>query len=534
MKKSKLFMALDTGIGKFLHSISFRLMLFNIILVFLPVASILYLDTYEKQLLESQEKSMVQQGRLLSAALSNSGNLDIGKAKRILINLNRRTEARLRILDENGMLLADSSTVFQTEIQSTELLYSEPAIRTKINRESFLYRSAIWPVRIYRKIFKPPVPVAGESFYKSYLPFNGIEVKAALDGRYGAVTRISSDGLRSVRLYIAIPVMDGKNVIATVLCSQSSYRILQNLYEIRIVLLKIFLLSLLVALVISLLLSLSISSRIKRLRNDAEKIRTGRGRLVGSFTPLKLMDEIGELSLSLDELTIRLDRHIRYTATFIEDFSHEFKNPLSVLRTASEMMQDATADQRHRFIRLIAQNTVRMELLLDGIRELSLIDKDLEEELKDPVDIKTLLDNLISGFKVKYPSRVWHFDSISGNINVIGTENKLGRVFINIMENANSFGLEGSPVEIILESIKDSNELVISISNTGKHITDSDLKKIFNRFYSNRDKNQGKHNGLGLSIARTIIKSYSGRIKAKNTDQGVCFEIILPLYFKKK
>ena len=80
MKKLKLFTVSATGIGRFLLSITFRLMLFNIILVFLPVVSILYLDTYERQLLDAQEKSMVQQGRLFSAALSDSGSLDAGKA----------------------------------------------------------------------------------------------------------------------------------------------------------------------------------------------------------------------------------------------------------------------------------------------------------------------------------------------------------------------------------------------------------------------------------------------------------------------
>ena len=82
--------------------------------VFLPTASILYLDTYEKQLLNAQEKAMVQQGRLLSAALSESGELNAGAAEKILKNLQERTEARLRILDNKGLLIADTSTINKT------------------------------------------------------------------------------------------------------------------------------------------------------------------------------------------------------------------------------------------------------------------------------------------------------------------------------------------------------------------------------------------------------------------------------------
>ena len=120
---------------------------------------------------------------------------------------------------------------------------------------------------------------------------------------------------------------------------------------------------------ISIFLSFSISSRIKRLRNDAESIRTGKGRLEGYFTPYLFMDEIGELSYSLKDLTSRLDRHIRNTASFIQDFSHEFKNPLSVVRTASEMVPESGEEQRDRFLQLIDQNSRRMESLLEGIRE---------------------------------------------------------------------------------------------------------------------------------------------------------------------
>src|SRR5499425_89262 len=57
----------------FLSRISIRLLAFNVLLVFLPAAGLLTLDTYERQLLRAQEQSMVQQGRLLAAALASAG-----------------------------------------------------------------------------------------------------------------------------------------------------------------------------------------------------------------------------------------------------------------------------------------------------------------------------------------------------------------------------------------------------------------------------------------------------------------------------
>ena len=301
------------------------------------------------------------------------------------------------------------------------------------------------------------------------------------------------------------------------------------MYEIRLALLKIFLWSFLFALIISTLLAFSISFRIKRLRNDAESIRTGKGRLEGYFTPSSFMDEIGELSFSLKDLTSRLDRHIRYTSSFIQDFSHEFKNPLSVVRTASEMIPESTDEQRVRFLHLVDQNSKRMESLLEGIKELSLIDRDLEEEIKDVVPVKSLLQNLVDGFQIKYPDRKWELMSDTDNTDVLGTEDKMGRIFINILENAHSFAYKDSSVKINLENSNKNDQLKIEISNQGIHIPEGDLDRIFDRFYSNRSNGGQNHNGLGLSIARAILDSYKGSIRAKNTEQGVCFTIILPL-----
>jgi hypothetical protein len=61
---------------KFLSRIVFRLLTFNLLLVIVPVTAFFYLDVYEKQLLKGQEDYMIQQGRILSAALADQGYLE--------------------------------------------------------------------------------------------------------------------------------------------------------------------------------------------------------------------------------------------------------------------------------------------------------------------------------------------------------------------------------------------------------------------------------------------------------------------------
>jgi len=530
--KLKQFTVLDTAIGRSALSISFRLLIFNVLLVFLPVAAVLYLDIYEDQLLVSQEKTMVQQGRILSAALSGQGDISQDNVNIILKNLAGRTETRLRVVDEEGWLIGDtSSSVNSTPVEvikaSSNRYSSIEVVQEVLDEDSILYRMATYPIVVYRKLFNPPVPVSEVTYYSSTTQFQGREVLAALDGRYGAVTRLSSGGQRSVTLYTAIPVYNGEQVVGAVLSSQSTYRILKDLYEIRLFILRIFLASLLAAVVISLFLSRTISSRIKRLRREAESIRTGKGRISGSFTSMRLNDEIGFLSRSLNDLTGRLDRHIQFIDSLSRDISHEFKNPLAVIRSAAEMIDSSEGEQRNRLTELITGNTKRMESLLNGVEEISRLDSHLDKERKEKVDISELITNLLDGFRLQYPGLNWRINSGLPDLCVWGSAGRLSQVFINLYENASSFC--GSGASVITTVNRNKTHILISVYNDGPLIPEEDLDNIFGRFFTSREEDKEKHHGLGLSIVKTIVESYGGSVSVVNSESGVAFSFVLPL-----
>ncbi len=519
---------MDTGIKKFFRSILFRLLLFNVLLVFLPVAGVLYLDTFEKQLLQAQENSMVQQARVLSASLSNQGPLDKEKAVLFLKNLNGQSKTRLRVVDPEGRLLADSSTLFTPEPDKTEAPYSGRYDKeTLLNsaRTPLLYRISVLPVRLYRKLFQPPVPVKDAGFYNSVKPFNGEEISKALEGKYGAVTRLSLGGQRSVTMYSALPVFDHSRVIGVVLASQSTYRILRDLYEMRLVVLKVFLVSFIAAVFISLFLYYTIAFRIRRLEKDAVLITAGRGEMKGSFKPFRFNDEIGQLSLSLKDLTDRLDSHLKDMDDFISDFSHEFKNPLSVVSSASEMIPGSAVEQQERFTKLVNQNIRRMELLLVGVRDLTLLGRELSGTRRDKLDLVLFVQDCMEGFKLRFPALQWILKG-DAPISISIPEEHMRRVLINLYENAVSFTPESGDIITGIEIEK--NNVLITVFNEGPPIPENDLEKIFSRFYSNRTGSRELHSGLGLSIARTIVESLGGRITAENRSNGVLFTIRIP------
>ncbi len=469
---------------------------------------------------------MVQQARLLSAAVSNRGGLEKETLHSILTNLERRSETRLRVLDKNRKLLADSSSPeLDNEISdNNEVSYDEVSKRIS----NPLYEFASFPVRFYRDLFLPPVKsIDNPNFYSSEKPFNGSEIRAALDGRYGAVTRIIRRE-KSVRLYCAIPIRDKGEVIGVILASQSTYRILKDLYEIRLNIFKIFLASVFAAILLSFFLSSTISRPLTKLKKQAEALIDHRGRLSKNFVPTKRRDEIGDLSRSLEELTTRLKQHILFIQSFSIDISHEFKNPMASIKAATEILYETNKlNEKKKFFNMIQRDIIRMEALLGGVREITQIDAGLTEEKHEFIDVSNLMAEIVEGYRFKnFPVNMV---AKGTKVIVYASPERLVQVFTNIIDNALSFGGGKPIVEISIST--GSKNAKISIRDYGSGIPEEHIDRIFERFFSFRpDNKSNKHTGLGLSIAKTIIEGYGGAVHAGNNEkEGAVFRIELPL-----
>ncbi len=158
--------------------IAIRILAFNVLIVFLPIAGMLSLGTYERQLLRALERSLVQQGRVLSASLEDSGPRLAQNANLLILKLRQRHDARLRIIDAKGRLLADSARFGTTEDISPSDAASPPAPRQA--QETFLYRLASFPIRQWRRWVPPPVPPPeSDEFYSGAKVLLGPEVKDA-------------------------------------------------------------------------------------------------------------------------------------------------------------------------------------------------------------------------------------------------------------------------------------------------------------------------------------------------------------------
>ncbi|HEX3129635.1 MAG TPA: ATP-binding protein [Thermoanaerobaculia bacterium] len=521
---------------RFLTGIPLRLLLFNVLLVFLPAAGFLYLDVYERELLEAQERAMVQQGRHLAAALSDRGDLDSAKAEGLLRRLDRRTDARLRILGTGGTLLADSAAFGprRVPVPAEASRYTrDPAPEGA--RQRLAYRVGAWlyslPQRV-KRVLGAPQPEPPESFYDHPgKPLLGTEVRAALAGRYGATTR-RTPGQRSLTLYSAIPVRNEGRVVGAVLVSQSTYRLLGALYEVRLGIFRVFLASVAAAIVLTLLVSTTIARPLRRLRDEANVLLDRRGRLRGRFRGSSRKDEIGDLARALEELTRRLEGHLGFIESFASDVSHELKNPLAAIRSATELLAEVEdpAD-RQRFLGVVQKEVARMEGLLSGVREVSEIDARLEAEEARPVALDALLGEVVESrcLRADNGTKI-NLQRPLERIVVRASPERLTQVLENLLDNAASFSPEGEAVEVSVG--RDGASAVVTVEDSGPGIPEAHLDRIFDRFFTWRPSEPGSrngHTGLGLAIVKAIVDGYGGSIVARNRPGGGSrFEVRLP------
>lgn len=526
-----------------LSRISNRLLAFNLLLVFLPIIGVLSLETYEDELLRLQERSMVQQARILAAALGTEPMIDPQHAQQVLVQLEQRVDARLRIFDPERQILADSSRLGPRREDVVDDAVQPEESET---RENILYRLGSFLYRLYARVFLPPEAPSGDSdFSATARSARGQALDKAFEGRYGQAYGNSPTN-RSLTLYSAIPVRQGTGpeaeIIGAVLVSKSTYGILTALYDLRLATFKVVLTSVAAAIILSLLVSTTIVRPLQRLRFEASAILDRRGRLRGRFRGSKRTDEIGDLSRSLAELTRRLEGHIRFIESFASDVSHEFKNPLAAIRSATELLSEVDdPEQRERFLGMILSDIARLEHLLSSVREITQIDAQLEQQ-REAIPLAPLLEGLLERFEIQHRGRVeLDLQMEDATLQVQADPDRMAQVFENLLDNAVSFSPAGGRIGIKLHSTPKLAK--VWISDQGCGVPEEHRQRIFDRFFSYRGNApkpshgaQGRHTGLGLAIVRAIVEGSGGTVElAEQTTHsehgtgGATFVVTLPL-----
>jgi two-component system, OmpR family, phosphate regulon sensor histidine kinase PhoR len=244
-----------------------------------------------------------------------------------------------------------------------------------------------------------------------------------------------------------------------------------------------------------------------------------------------------------------LRRADRIRRDFVANVSHELRTPLTAIRGYVEALLDAPPrpEETRRFLEIIARHSSRMERLVKDLLRLARLDAGQEALETAPCSVDALLAGVIGDLTPVIEGRGQHVDvRVAPDASTVsGDPAKLHDVLRNLVENASNYSPEGSRIELssALEaggrSASESGSgtgggsgfVVIRVADKGPGIPETDLTRIFERFYR-VDKDRSRESGgtgLGLSIVRHLVELHGGQVRAENRrDGGAIFTVRLP------
>lgn len=234
----------------------------------------------------------------------------------------------------------------------------------------------------------------------------------------------------------------------------------------------------------------------------------------------------------------RLARLFTTTQRFVDNVSHEFRTPLTVIKEYVSLLRDGllgpVGSEQCRFLDVVADRTEDLNRMVDDMLDVSKLDAGLLRVSRTSCTVREVFHHVMPSLERKAAVKGVRlsFDLASDLPPVYCDADKAGRVIINLAVNAIKYC--GQPGEVRLTAHADelAQEVVIGVSDNGPGIEPRDLQRIFGRFQQleggRRDSTKGF--GLGLCIARELVHLNFGDIAVESQPgQGSTFRFTLPV-----
>ena len=275
-----------------------------------------------------------------------------------------------------------------------------------------------------------------------------------------------------------------------------------------------FLFTTLLSLITALIFELNIVGPVATIRTNIKNISLEKEM---DWKKVKSKDELEDINKELLYMLKKLREANKNQKEFFQNTSHELKTPLMSIKGYAEAIKDGVMeeDEVQNALDIIIEESKGLSNVITSVLYLSSIGKvERYDNKKDTwINIderierwRSLSENLLIDKEVEL------VDNIPVNLEIFMMQEKVDKLVNNLLGNALRYAKSKIEVEFY---IKDNNAHIL-ISDDGKGFDDSDMEKIFDRFY----KGEGGKNGLGLAIVKAIVDNYEGKIMAYNGENG--------------
>ena len=297
-------------------------------------------------------------------------------------------------------------------------------------------------------------------------------------------------------------------------------------------------------LILSIVLAVIVAALVIYIAADRSKRRKELDELIDFLTKVQDRDEFPDLGLEAEGRMLILRSEIyklastlqeqyagevkknTYMADMLSNISHQIKTPLTAINLMTDALKSGSMDeaQRRRCIANIEDQADHITWLVRTLLTLAEIDAGVLVMKKEPVKVRELVDNIVSGIAVEADIRDVSIDiNVSSEDEITCDKRWMSEALSNIIKNSLQHTEAGGYIKISSEDNNLSSN--IRIEDNGCGISKKDLPHIFDRFYHG-DKSDPNSNGIGLSLAKQIINSQNGTVSCESEEgRGTIFEI---------
>ena len=216
---------------------------------------------------------------------------------------------------------------------------------------------------------------------------------------------------------------------------------------------------------------------------------------------------------------------------FINNFTHEFKTPVSVIKIAGSNLRgdgELTDRQRKHYGKILDEEAEKLNELMNKLLSFTQLENKSIILKKDKINVAEFTKGYIDTFKIKYPN--FKLDYKVSQVDDFYTDPVLlGSIFQNLIENAYKYSHPDNK-EAFIDISQERRNIIFSFSDKGIGIPKNELSNIFRKFYRLENQyNQNGSVGLGLAFCKELVNFMGGDITVQSkVNQGSEFKVVLP------
>ncbi|NDJ23414.1 HAMP domain-containing protein [Nostoc sp. B(2019)] len=330
------------------------------------------------------------------------------------------------------------------------------------------------------------------------------------------------------RLYIARPIVRNGQLLGVLRMSMTLDQLQRQFARVIWSVLGTLALTILLCALISTRLARSLSKPIETMRNFA--IRLGSGHF-GDKLVIRENNELDQLAAELNRMSERLASLDQERRAFLANVSHELRTPISNVQVTVDALKSGAYEEpqlRDRFFQTIENEIKRLSRLIHDLLDLGRLEAGVTQLEQQTFSLRGLINRAVNAMEPRMQAIGVSVCINVADLKLQGDPERLLQAVLNVLDNAIKHSIPDS--QVFISGFTEGKQAVIKIQDQGKGISEGDLPRIFEQFYTTDPSRKGTSNGLGLAIAKRIVEAHHGSITASSaTSQGATFTICLPL-----